>query len=288
MKKIHFSTTINAAKEKVWKTLWDIDTYEKWTSAFMEGSTVKTDNWNEGTKIQFLDAKGNGMVSSVQANKPNEYMSFKHLGEIKDGKEDTTSESVKLWAGAEENYTLKEKDGKTELAIEMDTSGADFEAFLIKTWPKALENIKSLAEAIPAKKSIVIESTINAPIEKVWKFYTEPEHITKWAFASDEWHAPRAENDLREGGTFVTRMEAKDGSFGFDFGGIYTRVKPYSDIEYKLGDGRDVTVHFEKTGHEQTRLKVNFDMENTHPEEVQRGGWQNILDNFKKHTESLN
>jgi uncharacterized protein YndB with AHSA1/START domain len=288
MKKINFSTTINAPKEKVWKVLWDLASYEKWTRPFSEGSTVKTDNWKQGSKILFLDGKGSGMVSEVVANRPNEHMSFKHLGEVKDGVEDTTSEAVKLWSGATENYTLTEKNGKTELLVEMDTAWADFEEFLAKTWPNAMEIIKQMAEAPENRKKITVQSTVKAPVEKVWSTWTKPEHITKWCNASDDWHAPHAENDVREGGIFKTRMEAKDGSNGFDFGGKYNKVKENDTIEYDMSDGRHVEIKFEKLGNDQTKVTETFDMENTHPEEMQRGGWQSILDNFKKYTESAN
>jgi len=135
------------------------------------------------------------------------------------------------------------------------------------------------------KTSITIENTVKAPVEKVWEFWTGPEHITKWAYASDDWHAPRAENDLRAGGKFLTRMEAKDGSFGFDFGGVYDDVKTNELIEYTIGDGRKVVVHFTKKGNE-TGIVSTFEAESTNPIEMQRGGWQAILDNFKKYVEA--
>lgn len=138
----------------------------------------------------------------------------------------------------------------------------------------------------PTKTVITVEATINAPVEKVWKIWNEPEHITQWCFASDDWCAPRAENDLREGGKLKTRMEAKDGSMGFDFEGTYTNVKQNELIEYALEDGRKVKIVFSGTGNE-TKVSESFDAENTHPVEMQRGGWQAILDNFKKHAESV-
>jgi uncharacterized protein YndB with AHSA1/START domain len=133
-------------------------------------------------------------------------------------------------------------------------------------------------------KKITIASSIQAPIEKVWQFWTAPEHITKWNNASDDWHSPFAENDLREGGKFLSRMEAKDGSFGFDFGGVYDRIQTHELIEYTLGDGRKVTIHFTGIGNE-TKLIETFEAEGTNPIEMQRVGWQNILDNFKKYVE---
>ena len=133
---------------------------------------------------------------------------------------------------------------------------------------------------------ITVETTVNAPVEKVWKSWCEPEHIKNWCAASEDWHAPKAENDLRTGGKFSTRMEAKDGSFGFDFGGIYDNVKKNELIEYTIGDGRKVQVTFSPSG-DQTKIVETFDAETTNSVEMQRGGWQAILDNFKKYTESI-
>lgn len=134
------------------------------------------------------------------------------------------------------------------------------------------------------KTMITIETTVNAPVEKVWEFWTKPEHITKWNNASDDWHSPHATNDIRAGGNFVYRMEAKDGSMGFDFGGVYDEVRTNEYIEYTLGDGRKVKVNFSNLG-AGTKIVETFEAEGTHPIEFQRGGWQAILDNFKTYTE---
>jgi uncharacterized protein YndB with AHSA1/START domain len=135
------------------------------------------------------------------------------------------------------------------------------------------------------KTVINIETTVNAPVSKVWDIWNKPEHITQWATASEDWHTPTAQNDLRTGGTFLNRMEAKDGSFGFDFGGTYDEVRPNEYIEYTMGDGRNVKIDFEeKNG--QTHISQSFEAEETNPIEMQRGGWQAILDNFKKYTEA--
>jgi len=132
---------------------------------------------------------------------------------------------------------------------------------------------------------ITVESTVNAPVEKVWNYWSTPEHITKWCTASDDWHTPFAQNDLRTGGKFSSRMEAKDGSFGFDFGGVYDLVKTNELIEYTMGDGRKVEIHFITDGNK-TKIVETFDAETTNPIETQQGGWQAILDNFKKYTEA--
>jgi uncharacterized protein YndB with AHSA1/START domain len=132
---------------------------------------------------------------------------------------------------------------------------------------------------------LTVESTINAPVEKVWKFWSAPEHITKWCSPSEDWHAPRAENDLKKGGAFSTRMEAKDGSFGFDFGGVYDEVKTNELMEYTMSDGRKVEIRFAGNGNE-TKVTETFDPETINPIEMQQAGWQAILDNFKKYTEN--
>jgi uncharacterized protein YndB with AHSA1/START domain len=132
---------------------------------------------------------------------------------------------------------------------------------------------------------ITVEATVKAPIEKVWSTWSEPKHITKWCQASDDWHAPYADNDLRTGGKFKTTMAAKDGSFSFDFGGMYSNVEKFKVIEYKMEDGREVKITFSSNGNE-TKVTETFDPESENPVEMQRGGWQAILDNFKKYTET--
>jgi uncharacterized protein YndB with AHSA1/START domain len=139
-------------------------------------------------------------------------------------------------------------------------------------------------------ESITVETIVNAPIEKVWQCFTEPEHIVHWNNASDDWHTPKAENDLRVGGRFVSRMEAKDGSFGFDYYGVYEEIKDHELIAYTLGEdleaGRKVRITFNSQG-DQTAVSEDFTPETTHPLEMQRAGWQSILDNFKKYVEGI-
>ena len=135
------------------------------------------------------------------------------------------------------------------------------------------------------KTSITVETLVNAPVEKVWKLWNDPAHITKWCQASDDWHAPFAENDLRAGGSFKTTMAAKDGSFSFDFGGVYDKVDDKKVIEYTMSDGRKVSVRFDAIG-TTTKVTETFDAETQHSIDMQRAGWQAILENFRKHTES--
>jgi uncharacterized protein YndB with AHSA1/START domain len=132
---------------------------------------------------------------------------------------------------------------------------------------------------------IIVQTFIHAPIEKIWHYWTEPEHIKNWYNASDDWHAPSVTNDLSVGGKFVTRMEAKDGSAGFDFGGTYTLIEEHKKIEYTIGDGRKVRIEFIKK-EDGSEIIQSFEPEGINPIEMQKGGWQAILDNFKKYTES--
>jgi len=136
------------------------------------------------------------------------------------------------------------------------------------------------------KTAITVQNTVNATPEKVWKLWTAPEHITKWNNASDDWHTPRAENDVRTGGKFLIRMESRDGSQGFDFGGVYDQVKENESIAYTMGDGRKVKITFAGSGN-QTKVTETFEAESENSVEMQRGGWQAILDNFKKYAEGI-
>jgi uncharacterized protein YndB with AHSA1/START domain len=135
------------------------------------------------------------------------------------------------------------------------------------------------------KTKVTIKTLIDADIRKVWDYFTAPEHITKWNFASDDWHCPTASNDLIVGGKLKRRMEAKDGSFGFDFEAIYDEVLKYHKITYTIADGRQATTNFENEDGT-TKVTTTFDAEKENSVEMQKKGWQTILDNFKKYVES--
>ena len=132
--------------------------------------------------------------------------------------------------------------------------------------------------------NITIETTVNAPIDRVWAAWSDPRAIEQWNAASPDWHTPRARVDLREGGSFSSRMEAKDGSTGFDFEGTYTRIAPQRLIEYVMSDGRAVRVEF-IDGADGVTVRERFDAEDAHSAGQQRQGWQAILDNFARHVE---
>ena len=135
------------------------------------------------------------------------------------------------------------------------------------------------------KTNITVETTVNVPVKKAWAYFTKPEHITKWNFASDDWHCPEVKNDLRPGGKLFARMEARDESFGFDFEAVYDTVEPNKEIEYTIADGRKVHIYFTEQG-DATRVTEIFEAENTNPIDMQKTGWQAIMDNYKKYTEN--
>ncbi len=146
MENLEFTIELNAPKEKVWETLWGKDTYSQWTEAFGSGSKAITD-WKKGSKVLFLDGNGLGMVGAIAENIPNRYMSIEMLGEVKDGVEDTTSDRVKEWQGARENYTLETVNGKTRLDIQLTgISDPQFVGMMKTMWPKALDLLKKLVE----------------------------------------------------------------------------------------------------------------------------------------------
>lgn len=150
MEKLHFSIEINAPKEKVWNTMLDKETYKLWTEAFAPGSDFQGD-WNKGSKILFVAPGENGqlggMVSRIKENKKYEFISIEHLGVINNGKEDTSSDEAKKWSGALENYTFKEKNGKTELLVDLYGDIPDeFNEMFEGMWPKALQKLKELSE----------------------------------------------------------------------------------------------------------------------------------------------
>lgn len=133
-------------------------------------------------------------------------------------------------------------------------------------------------------EAITIETIVQKPVAAAWKTWTDPKHIMQWCQASDDWHAPYADNDVRVNGTFKTTMAAKDGSFSFDFGGVYTEVVPHELLAYEMEDGRQVRITFTDLG-SSTMIVETFDPEGTNPVEMQRSGWQAILNNYTSHTE---
>lgn len=134
-------------------------------------------------------------------------------------------------------------------------------------------------------EKITVGTTVNAPIEKVWDIWTNPKHIINWSTPSEDWHTTFAENDLKVDGQFKSTMAAKDGSMSFDSEGVYTSVEHHEKIEYRIADGREVTILFDDLG-DRVKITESFDPENVNPLEMQKGGWQAIMDSFKNYTEN--
>ena len=278
-----FSIDINASPEKVWFALWDNFHYRAWTGVFCEGSYMVTD-WGKGGKVHFLTPNGEGMYSFLEENIPNEKMYFRHIGEVRNFEEQPVDEKTGAWSGAREYYSLSSAENRNvpivlNVLIDIDDNHL---SFFEETFPKGLERVKELAENF----MITVTARIDKPGEEVWGKWTNPDHIVKWTFASDDWHAPFAENDLKTGGKFLTRMEAKDASFGFDFWGIYDQVDINSEIRYTMGDGRKAKIKFASLENK-TEITESFEAEGTNSLELQRNGWQMILNNFKKYSEEL-
>ncbi|HLP49331.1 MAG TPA: hypothetical protein VK154_00460 [Chitinophagales bacterium] len=145
MKKVKYATNINASKQTVWEVLWGDATYPQWTSVFSQGSRAETD-WKEGSRVKFLSGTGDGMYSEIAKRTDNEFMSFRHIGMLKNGTEQPVDEETQKWSGSTENYTLKENGTGTELLVELDIT-EDHEHYFNKTFPKALDKVKELAEA---------------------------------------------------------------------------------------------------------------------------------------------
>ena len=273
-----FEIEIEAPAEKVWFALWDPAYYPKWANTFHEGTYMIGDT-KEGGKVHFLIPNGQGIYSTVTQNKPFESMWFTHIGSINNFEEQELDENTKLWTGAKENYTLSESNGKTRLHASMESIEEHLE-FFSAIFPKALSIVKQSAENL----QIIIETSIDASIEKVWDCWTNPKHIINWNSASEDWHTTKSENDLRIGGKFTSRMEAKDGSMGFDFEGTYTDIQVHQKIVSQLGD-RKVCTEFIATD-QQVRVVEAFDPESQNSLERQKMGWQAILDNFKKYVQT--
>ncbi len=277
MVKKEFVTNINAPRNMVWHTLWNDSYYREWAGVFYEGCYAQSD-WQQGSEILFLSPEKSGMYSIIETKEEPTHMAFKHIGEMKVG----VKQPAPTWSGLKEIYLLSENGDTTNLKVSMDVP-EEWVEYFEKTFPAALQKVKEIAES-DSLRMITIEANVNAPIEKVWNYWTTPQHIVKWNNASDDWHTPKAENDLREGGKFSSTMAAKDGSMSFDFNGIYDEIKTHQLISYTIADGRKVTVTFDQHN-EGIKVTERFEAEKFHSIEMQRAGWQAILNSFKSHAE---
>ncbi len=286
MKQLNASIRIHASKERVWQTVTNRDLYQMWTESFSPGSDYEG-SWEKGAKILFYGVneygEKEGMSSEIADTRPYEYISIRHVGLLLHGKEDNTSEKAKKWTPSYENYSLKEESPDVILFSVEQTVPEEMSGMFTDMWNTGLLKLKEVAET-GTSNTVSIMAYVKAPLERVWNCYNEPEHVTQWAFASDDWEAPSSTNDLRVGGKFTTRMASKDGKHAFDFSGVYTAVDPQKEIRYGMEDGRKVSVTFDPQ-QQSVKVVVTFDIEHENPRYLQRDGWQAILNNFKKYTE---
>ena len=288
MNKLVLSIDINATREAVWNAITGDESYRRWTSAFSEGSHF-VGGWNTGDSIHFLgpneDGIMAGMVSQIAESVEPELIIIRHLGMIKGDEIDMTSDLVKSWTPSLETYKLERlSDHKTRFHMDLDIP-AEYYDMMEAMWIKAMAILKDVAEENPnAPRRITVATLVKAEEGKVWTYYTEPDHIKKWNAASDDWHCPAAENDLRIGGRFNYKMAAKDGSVSFDFAGKYTDLHYGHSFSYVLDDNRTVDVVFSYQA-EKMCVIVNFETETENSPELQRAGWQAILDRFKEYVE---
>lgn len=274
-----FEIEIKATPQKVWEVLWDDLTYMQWTSAFCNGSYIKTD-WKLGSSVWFLSPSGNGMYSEISSMELYKTMVFKHIGELSNFKELPIDEKTSQWSGSKESYYLTENNGFTKLKAALDVVEEHI-SYFDDVFPKALAIVKEIAE----RNCITITTKVDATVEKVWQYWNEPNHITQWCTASEDWHTPKATNDLKENGKFSTTMAAKDGSVSFDIVGTYSAIKTNELLHYTMEDGRIVKIIFVPF-EGSVKIVETFEAENQNSMELQKQGWQNILDNFKTYVEN--
>lgn len=292
MIKQHFLIDIKAPIYRVRHTMINDQSYRKRTSAFNPGSYFEGD-WSLWSQIKFLGPDPQNpekiwwMLAEIVENKPLEYISIKHIWEIRDWEVRTDAP----WTNAFENYSFSEKDGITTVKIDTDMT-EEYADYMSEARGKALEILKELCEK-PATK-LTVSTSIYATLEKVWNAWNTPEDIMSWNHAWDDWHCPASTSDLRVDGIFSATMAAKDGSFSFDFTWKYTAIEPMKYIaytmwemkEYFLDAWRKVEVTFEDNACGTIRVTETFDAEEIHNLDMQKAWWQAILDNFKKHVES--
>ncbi len=292
MKKIQLSIDIYAPREEVWAAIISDKKYRLWAAAFHEGSYFEG-GWQKGDSIKFLgtddDGHQQGMASEIAVSEHLKYISIKHLGLVTDDIVDYTSDEAKKWSQIYENYYF-EKLGELVTRFRVETEAdEEYYEYFVECWNEALIKLKAVCEEKQATfVSIQIEAVIEAPLDRAWSYWTSPEHVMKWNFASEDWHCTRAKNDLFVGGRFVYTMAAKDASMSFDFSGTYTEVIIGKRIVNQLDDGRMMNVFFEALGPDQTRIIEVFEAEDENTLELQQSGWQAILNNFKCAVENYN
>lgn len=282
MKTLSNSIQINASAERVWQVLWNESTIKVWAAAYGPGMEFRGGDWQEGNQTTIADANGNGGYGIIEKVIPNQLMRIREKGWILNWKALSPDYSVTIgdkelvWEAGIGEFRLEEQNESTKLSIEIEL-GDDWASILEDVFPKALQLIKNLAEGTVVLK---VSTEVAVSAKKAWELFNDPLHIVNWNTASPEWHTPSARNDMRVNGQFSYRMEAKDGSVGFDFNGVYTEVDPHRSFSYMMDDGRKATVLFTEKK-DSTIVETSFDAEAENSLDLQQGGWQAILDNYK-------
>lgn len=290
MKKIQQSITITTPPEVVWAAIINDKKFRLWCDAFEPGSHF-VGGWQQGQSIQFLmkDDQGqlHGMQSEVAVSEHPSRLTIHNVGVVNDGVIDAESDEAKKWINTYETYELKPITPQSTLfTVDVDVHEEYF-ADMSDAWNRALLKLKELCEKNLAPfVPITVTTDVRAAVEKAWLGWTSAESVKRWNHASDDWHCPAASNDLRVGGRFTYTMAALNGRISFDFSGTYTEVVQNERITSQLDDGCMVWVTFTAAGPENTRVTEVFEAENEHLLDLQRDGWQAILDNYKKIVEA--
>ena len=285
MKRIELKHCFNTTPQWLWEMIVDVDHYRYWTTAFSQGSTFIGD-WSQGSRIRFVmdDETGNvsGMISEVVLNGWPNAISIKHVGLVMNGVEDTESEEALFWTPAYENYTFEQEGLDQCWFIMTQDIPESVETEFIENWKHAFELIEQRLKSVElSTHPITIQSTSTYTPEQLWDRLTQSDLVKTWNHASEDWHCPKAENDLRIGGEFHYEMAAKDGSMSFDFWGIYTLIDINRSLHFILGDHRNVSIEIVKKPYGCLVIE-RFEPEQENDVHLQRLGWQAILNNLTK------
>lgn len=281
MKRIHLERTLPAPPEIVWELIVDPDQYRLWTDVFSPGSGF-TGSWEKGGKIRFTapDEAGveSGMLSEIADSRWPEHISIHHVGLLLNGLEDKASSFAREWVPSFENYTLsRTPEGGCRFQLAQDLPESRIAEFTAR-WETAFERMAQLIETSETLgKAISLEARSAASPEELWDRLVTPEKVMTWNFASEDWHCPKARNELVPGGEFHYEMAARDGSASFDFWGTYTEIQKPEQLNFTLGDGRRVWITLEGKPWG-CLIRERFEAEQMNSLHLQRQGWQSILD----------
>lgn len=288
MIRVRLEHTFEHKPELVWELIVDPEYYRLWTVAFHEGSFFEGD-WTKGSKIRFVseDESGivTGMVSTIEENDYPNHISIKHLGLVMNGIEDYDSEYTKVWAPAFENYHLaRNEDGGCTFLLEQDMPEDYVEDFK-QMWIAGFQKMGTLLNTNHTiGKVIHLHEKSQLSTNAVWDKLTMPEKVMTWNYASDDWHCPKAINDLKSGGEFHYEMASKDGQMSFDFWGTFDEIEISKKLYAILGDGRTLQIELFSKPYG-TLIVERFEAEDQNDLNLQRFGWQSILKNLARKDE---